>query len=139
MSRIAAIALLGMIWGCGIAQAEPLSRSEPYHEGDMLPVRSVRLTPGVVKPRPTQMPGLPAFFLVGNDTRSKTWIKQRLATLQQLNAIGIVVEVETAKALTDLRRLAPGLTLTPASADDLAQRLDLKHYPVLITGSAIEQ
>jgi integrating conjugative element protein (TIGR03765 family) len=38
-----------------------------------------------------------------------------------------------------LRRLAPGLTLAPASGDDFAQRLGLRHYPVLITATGIEQ
>ena len=38
-----------------------------------------------------------------------------------------------------LRRLAPGLTLSPASGDDLAQRLGLRHYPVLITSTGVEQ
>nr|MBF3175129.1 DUF2859 domain-containing protein [Pseudomonas aeruginosa] len=30
-------------------------------------------------------------------------------------------------------------TLAPASGDDLAQRLGLRHYPVLITATGIEQ
>ena len=40
--------------------------------------------------------------------------------------------------LAALRRLAPGLMLSPASGDELAQRLGLKHYPVLITATGIE-
>ena len=47
--------------------------------------------------------------------------------------------VDGEAALTALRRLAPGLTLSPASGDDLAQRLGLRHYPVLITSTGIEQ
>jgi hypothetical protein len=38
-----------------------------------------------------------------------------------------------------LRSLVPGLPLSPASGDDLAQRLGLRHYPVLITATGIEQ
>ena len=37
-----------------------------------------------------------------------------------------------------LRRLAPGLMLSPISGDDLAQRLGIRHYPVLITATGIE-
>jgi len=51
--------------------------------------------------------------------------------------------VATPEALAALRRLAPGLMLSPASGDEasgdeLAQRLGLKHYPVLITATGIE-
>ena len=49
------------------------------------------------------------------------------------------VNVESMAALTALRRLAPGLILSPASGDDLAQRLGLRHYPVLITATGVEQ
>ena len=46
--------------------------------------------------------------------------------LRELQAVGLVVNVESMAALTALRRLAPGLTLSPASGDDLAQRLGLR-------------
>ena len=38
----------------------------------------------------------------------------------RLPGMGLVVNVESMAALTALRRLAPGLTLSPASGDDLA-------------------
>jgi integrating conjugative element protein (TIGR03765 family) len=50
----------------------------------------------------------------------------------------MVVNVSTPEALAALRRLAPGLMLSPVSGDDLAQRLGLQHYPVLITATGIE-
>ncbi|MNE90682.1 hypothetical protein D3C80_1882240 [compost metagenome] len=53
--------------------------------------------------------------------------------------MGLVVNVESAAALAALRKLAPGLNLSPASGDDLAQRLGLRHYPVLIMSTGIEQ
>ena len=34
---------------------------------------------------------------------------------------------------------ADSATLSPASGDDLAQRLGLRHYPVLITSTGVEQ
>ncbi|KJS66071.1 MAG: hypothetical protein JL55_37630, partial [Pseudomonas sp. BICA1-14] len=75
----------------------------------------------------------------GDDARSRAWLRQRHAALRELGAVGLVVNVESTAALVDLRRLAPGLTLAPASGDDLAQRLGLHHYPVLITATGIEQ
>lgn len=119
--------------------AEPAPRSTPYSEADMLPVHSVTLTPGEVRRRTHLAPGLPALFLIGDDPRSQVWLRERLPTLQRLKAIGLVVQVDSLARLEKLRKLAPGLTLSPASADDLAQRLKLEHYPVLITAGAIEQ
>jgi integrating conjugative element protein (TIGR03765 family) len=59
--------------------------------------------------------------------------------LRELGAAGLVVNVDSSAELDELRRLAPGLTLSPVSADDLAQRLGVRHYPVLITATGIEQ
>ena len=105
----------------------------------MLPVRSANLSPGDVPRRVIRAPCLTPLFLVGDDARSRAWLRQRHAALRELGAVGLVVNVESMAALTALRRLAPGLILSPASGDDLAQRLGLRHYPVLITATGIEQ
>ncbi len=109
-----------------------------FSEADMLPVRSLRLSPGVELPRSITAPGLPPLFLIGDDDRSRLWLRNKLQYLQKINALGFVVNVENTEALAALRALAPGLTLAPVSADDLAQRLHVRHYPVLITATAIE-
>lgn len=108
-------------------------------EAAMLPVRSTRLSPGDEPRRVIRAPGLTPLFLVGDDDRSRAWLRQHRATLQELRAAGLVVNVTTPQALAELRRLAPGLTLSPASGDDFAQRLGIRHYPVLITATGIEQ
>jgi integrating conjugative element protein (TIGR03765 family) len=105
----------------------------------MLPVRSARLTPGRVERRVIQAPGLRPLFLIGDDERSHAWLRRRADTLRELGAIGLVVNVESQAALETLRRLASGLILSPVAADDLAQRLGLRHYPVLVTATGIEQ
>ncbi|MDR6610552.1 integrating conjugative element protein [Pseudomonas synxantha] len=117
----------------------PVVAEVRYSEEDMLPVRSTSLTPGSVERRRLSATGLPAFFIIGDDLRSRTWLKQRLPTLIKLNAVGLVVNIESKAALDNLRQVATGLTLTPVSADDLALRLNLRHYPVLITASSLEQ
>lgn len=104
----------------------------------MLPVRSARLTTGDEPRRVIRAPGLLPLFLVGDDDRSRAWLRQRRAALQELRAVGLVVNVATPEALVALRRLAPGLMLSPISGDDLAQRLGIRHYPVLITATGIE-
>lgn len=107
-------------------------------EAVMLPVRSARLSPGVEPRRVIRAPGLTPVFLVGEDDRSRAWLHERQATLRELHAAGLVVNVGSPDALASLRRLAPGLELSPASADELAERLSIRHYPVLITATGIE-
>jgi integrating conjugative element protein (TIGR03765 family) len=114
-------------------------RRSTYDEADMLPVFSRWLSPGKVLSRVIRMPGLPPLFLIGDDPRSRAWLEQRRGRLQQLHAVGLVVNVSTPAALAQLRQTAKGLVLAPVAADELAQRLVLHHYPVLITADRIEQ
>jgi integrating conjugative element protein (TIGR03765 family) len=115
------------------------ARSRVGSEFDMLPVRSPSLSPGKVLRRMVQAPGLRPIFLIGDDDLSKAWLRARLPLLKQIKATGFVVDVSTAPALQALRQIAGGLELVPASGVDLAQRMQIKHYPVLITSSTIEQ
>lgn len=108
-------------------------------EAAMLPVQSTLLSPGAVQPRPIHAPGLTPVFLIGDDERSRIWLRQKHMTLRQVRAVGLVVNVVSLDGLEALRRLAPELTLSPVSGNDLAQRLGITHYPVLITATGIEQ
>ncbi|SOC44699.1 integrating conjugative element protein [Shinella sumterensis] len=119
--------------------AVPATPRTVFSEADMLPVRSDRLSQGDEPRRVIQAPGLTPMFLVGDDERSRAWLRERGHILRDLNAVGLVVNVETAEALANLRKLAGSLTLSPSSGDDLAGRLGLRHYPVLITATGIEQ
>jgi integrating conjugative element protein (TIGR03765 family) len=117
----------------------PPPPSRQFDEADMLTVHSARLSPGEVTRRVIQAPGLTPVFLIGDDDRSRAWLRQRAPALRNLGAVGLVVQVESPQALASLRALAPGLTLAPVSGDELAQRLGLRHYPVLVTATSIEQ
>ncbi|EYS96976.1 hypothetical protein CF68_18250 [Cupriavidus sp. SK-4] len=107
-------------------------------EAVMLPVRSTRLSPGNEPRRVIRAPAITPLFLIGDDDRSRAWLLQRRGALKALHAVGLVVNVVSPDALATLRRLAPGLMLSPVSGDDLAQRLGIRHYPVLITSTGIE-
>ena len=89
--------------------------------------------------RVIEAPGLPPLFLVGDDERSRAWLRQRSPRLHELDAVGLVVNITSVESLAALRALVPGLSLSPVAGDDLAERLGLHHYPVLITATGIEQ
>lgn len=103
------------------------------------PVISEHLTPGEVQGRVINAPGLQPLFVIGDDGVSRTWLSQRREQLQQLNAVGLVVNVANAERFAEVQRWAAGLQVVPAPSDDLAHRLSIKHYPLLITATAIQQ
>ncbi|WP_052507620.1 integrating conjugative element protein [Pseudomonas amygdali] len=104
-----------------------------------LPVRTTRMTPGTVEGRIINAPGLQPLFLIGDDETSRRWLQERGAVLKQMQAVGLVVNVATQERLAVVRSWLPEALVSPASVDELSQRLGLNHYPVLITPTAIEQ
>ncbi|EJM1221381.1 integrating conjugative element protein [Salmonella enterica] len=108
-------------------------------ESAVFPVVSSHLHPGTVIFRPLSLPGMTPLFILGDDPQSVHWLAQQRATLKSLNATGLVVNVVSADRLEKLRQHADGLTLLPASGDDLAVRLQLDTYPVLLTDSGLSQ
>ncbi|EDM1357314.1 integrating conjugative element protein [Salmonella enterica subsp. enterica serovar Newport] len=117
----------------------PPSSVSPVTVDEMLPVSTPEMTPGRVENRRSELTGMTPVFLVGDDALSRRWLAQRRGDLQRLHATGLVVNVTDGTALRDLQALAPGLTLLPASASDIARRLGLAHYPVLITADGLSQ
>lgn len=105
----------------------------------LFPVTSASLQPGVVSSRALSLPGLSPLFLIGDDPLSQRWLAEHKKVLLSMNATGLVVSVASAGRLEALRQLAGELTLLPASGDDLAKRLSLNHYPVLITTTGLSQ
>lgn len=108
-------------------------------EAWILPVRSSHLSPGQIMSRALSMPGLRPFFLVGDDPQSLAWLRQRAAELQEMGAAGLAVEVADTEALARIRAAAPGITILPVNGNDIATRLQIEHYPVLITATSLEQ
>jgi len=106
----------------------------------MLPVESPSLTPGYVEARSLSLPeGTTPFFLVGDDELSMSWLQQRGEVLRSLNAVGLAVDVSSADGLQQIRDAASGIEVRPMAGDDLAERLNIHHYPVLITSARMEQ
>lgn len=109
-------------------------------ETSSLPIVSAKLSPGKIEARVINANGLiRPFFMVGDDELSINWLKQRAPYLEKLQAVGLVVNVKDADSFNTLKSLVPSLTVLPVSGDDIATRLNLAHYPVLVTATAIEQ
>ncbi|PHM37782.1 hypothetical protein Xmau_03744 [Xenorhabdus mauleonii] len=121
-----------------LPSAPPFS---PDVEGEaaMLPVSTPELSPGKITSRSLQLPGIGALFLIGDDPDSHQWLSQNATTLTKQQAVGLVVNVRDMTGLQALRALVPGLLLSPASGTELARRLQLQHYPVLITDTRLSQ
>ncbi|WP_249923749.1 PFL_4695 family integrating conjugative element protein, partial [Escherichia coli] len=60
-------------------------------EAAMLPVSTPEMSPGEVTPRPLQLPGIGALFLVGDDAYSREWLQKNAAALRARHAAGMVV------------------------------------------------
>ncbi|MEN0613485.1 integrating conjugative element protein [Klebsiella indica] len=108
-------------------------------EAAMLPVFTPELRPGSMADRPLQLPGIGALFLVGDDALSRDWLKANAGALAEQHAAGMIVNVTDMAAVRELRELAPGVSLAPASGSELARRLQIAHYPVLITDTGLTQ
>lgn len=108
-------------------------------EAAMLPVLTPELRPGSVPDRPLQLPGIGALFLIGDDDLSREWLKANAGALAEQHAVGMIVNVTDMDAVRELRELAPGVSLAPASGSELARRLQIAHYPVLITDTGLTQ
>ncbi|MGE8049765.1 integrating conjugative element protein [Pseudomonas monteilii] len=139
MSCLRWVALAFFPWLSLAASAESSSLPAPTTLNWVLPVHSVRLSPGTVPPRALSLPGMTPLFLVGQDTTSLEWLSRHAQALQELGANGLAVEVDDARALRRIQMTAPKLNIWPVSGDDIAERLELEHYPVLITPTGLEQ
>ncbi|BFI65237.1 integrating conjugative element protein [Yersinia pseudotuberculosis] len=113
--------------------------SAPLSVSAMLPINTPELTPGKVDAMTLNLVGISPIFIIGDDESSRRWLALRLNTLVQLNAVGLVVNITREEAFNDLKEHAEGLTLLPVSGSDLAKRLGLSHYPVLLTEKGVEQ
>lgn len=116
------------------AQGDP-----SLYESSMLPVTTTELTPGRVPDRPLQLPGFGSLFLVGDDPQSRAWLEHNAPALKKRSAVGLVVNIATMAGLQSLRQLAPGVLMVPVAGGDFAQRLQITHYPVLITDTGLSQ
>ncbi len=105
-----------------------------------LPLMPSLLSPGAVKARRLSLPQAKTpLFLLGSDKRSIAWLRQNKTQLMELGAKGYLVQAKTLGDVKKVSTVGKGLRISLASGDPFAERLGIKHYPVLISKGAIEQ
>jgi len=105
-----------------------------------LPVITPSMSPGRVQTRTINRPFLnQPIFIVGADALSLTWLKEHSHQLKKYNATGIAVNVKTQHELEQLLQASAGLAINPVTGDKISRQLSLKHYPVLVSATRIEQ
>ena len=131
--------------GIRFQQTPPTPQSPSAYELALLfPVRTPSMRPGSAVPardaalleRLRRLPG--PLFLIGSDDLSLRWLSERQQQLIELGAIGFLVDAETLADYQAVLSIAGAeLVIVPSSAEQLAEVLGLRHYPVLLTREGI--
>ena len=132
------------------AESATLNPSSSYGPADLrnlLPVRSPGLTVGDIAGsalRPEVLARLAQgnprpFFLIGSDVMSLRWLASHRDVLEDLGAVGMLIQAETENDVRRVAEVAQGLSITLGSGSDLAAALGIDRYPVLITADGIRQ
>ena len=127
--------------------SRPLSSYGPADLRNLLPVRSPGLTVGDVAGsalRPEVLARLAQgnprpFFLIGSDVMSLRWLASHRDVLEDLGAVGMLIQAETETDVRRVAEVAQGLSITLGSGIDLAAALGIDRYPVLITPDGLRQ
>ena len=105
----------------------------------LLPIRSPGLTPGPVAAREFEAPVPVAFFMVGSDDESLHWLREHRDILISQGAVGLLVDANNKEDLEAVAEAAGGLSITPASGEDIAKALGVQHYPFAVSEGRIWQ
>lgn len=106
------------------------------------PVISSRLSVGKVHSRKMNhnQPRIPrAICVIGDDKHSKRWLKAHRAKLQAINALCVVVNVDSQQRFNATQALAPKIEFQALKGDIFASALNIKHYPFLLNKGFISQ
>jgi len=129
------------------ATLNPLSSDGPADLRNLLPVRSPGLTVGDIAGsalRPEVLARLAQgnprpFFLIGSDATSLRWLVSHRDVLEDLGAVGMLIQAETETDVRRVAEVAQGLSITLGSGSDQAAALGIDRFPVLITPNGIRQ
>jgi len=76
-------------------------------------------------------------FVIGMDRVSLTWLKGNMAAIQEIKAMGVVIEAKDFRRFSMLQSQAAklGVEITAISGDALAQGYGISTYPTLLIGA----
>jgi integrating conjugative element protein (TIGR03765 family) len=80
-----------------------------------------------------------AFFMIGSDDESLRWLRKHRDLLLSQGAVGLLVDASNKEDLEVVAETASGLPITPASGEDIAKALGVKHYPFAVSEGRIWQ
>ncbi|SFV88829.1 hypothetical protein MNB_SUP05-SYMBIONT-5-351 [hydrothermal vent metagenome] len=103
------------------------------------PVITSMLNVGKVKNRKIKNRMPRAVCVVGDDKRSKKWIKKNRLELKSINALCMVVNVKSKRRLKSIKALAPNVEFQALNGDIFAKQLGIKYYPFLLNKENIRQ
>lgn len=115
---------------------QPSPMAKPEYQN----VSTPEMTVGKVQQRKINFPLLPApIFMIGTDKTSQKWLSNNKTALINMAAVGMIINTRSEKDTLETLKLATGLTVSTASATTFANQFKLRHYPVLISKTAIQQ
>ena len=105
---------------------------------DLFPVQS-KMQLGVIETHAHDKPVNRAFFIIGADEQSAQWLATNQKYLIEINARGLVTNVNSEQELNTLREYGSSLPLDAIPVDAIAAVFDLDFYPVLVTKEEVMQ
>lgn len=106
------------------------------------PVISKMLSVGKVYSRTikSNTPTIPrAICILGDDLYSKHWLQANVVKLKALNALCMIVNVDSRDSFKAIQQLAPKIEFAALNGDIFSQTYNIKHYPFLLNKGFITQ
>lgn len=105
---------------------------------DRFPVES-DMRVGLIDAHDHDKPVNRPFFILGYDQHSAEWLQENRNYLIEINARGLVTNVQSEQQMNVLREYGSGLTMDAIPVDSVAAVFGLAFYPVLVTKEEVTQ
>ena len=146
------VLLLALFLMCSAAAAEPsviydngittvITGTKIKTKKSILPVVSPSLSVGIIEKKKVnfkQVVALP-LCVIGSDATSIQWLSQYRNQLKKLRAMCYLVQADNTDDLKRVAEVGKDIFIFPTSGKFLTETFGIKHYPVLISQSWIEQ
>lgn len=122
------------------AIAEPQPSALNFSPAIAFPIHTASMSPGRLAANRTVALRLALpnpIFLLGTDPLSHDWLARNRTRLLEIGATGMVIEASSWEALRQIQRVAGGLPMSAACADELGELLRLSVYPILIERNGV--